>query len=231
MLVAYASAPAARRRRLIFFAVAFSALLLAGESLRQNFSKSGQMSLAAAHCAPQISFTAVDAMLPDWLFPLRLQVAAWREDLPAVRRLVQARFRGVDHLGGDCAAETLNNPDIVLLDSREFDEYAVSRLPGAYWIDPHLEGEALAAELRDLTGGRPAVVYCSVGVRSAALIERAQSALPPAEAARLRNLDGGLFHWANAGGALETAAGEAPRVHGYNSAWGRLLAPSLRVQE
>lgn len=104
----------------------------------------------------------------------------------------------------------------VLLDVREPDEYAISHLENAV-LTPSVE-----AALRQLEGigkDEPVVAYCSVGYRSAQLVEE----LAARGYTNVVNLEGSIFEWANRG--LPLYRGEAPvdEVHPYSRRWGRLL--------
>ena len=104
----------------------------------------------------------------------------------------------------------------LLLDSRAAAEYEVSHLKGAR-LAP-----SLSAALHVLEGrakDTPVVVYCSVGVRSAALVEQ----LMRDGWRNVSNLDGSIFEWANLG--YPVFRGDAPvaQVHPYNKSWGTLL--------
>jgi len=103
----------------------------------------------------------------------------------------------------------------VLLDARTKAEFAVSQLKGAVRVDPD------APDLAALTPfkGRPVVTYCSVGYRSAQL----GRTLLSAGFRDVRNLEGGLFGWANQGRPLYRDGLTVEVVHPYNETWGRLL--------
>lgn len=108
----------------------------------------------------------------------------------------------------------------LLLDTRTREEFEVSHLPGAVWADEN--GRAADAALRTRPAGRPVVVYCSVGHRSAEVARR----LTGEGVADVRNLDGSIFLWSRQGRALVDGSGASTtRVHPYNSRWGRLLSP------
>jgi rhodanese-related sulfurtransferase len=115
---------------------------------------------------------------------------------------------------------TLTN--VVLLDARSQDEYKASHLPNAERFD-----ESNSAVMKDLftklSKNTPIVVYCSVGVRSAAVARR----LAAQGYTQVKNLRGSAFMWANEGRRLEGVS--APKVHPFNSRWGALLAPELRL--
>lgn len=147
------------------------------------------------------------------------------DGLAQVQAEVRARFPDVETVSTDELSTWLadgTRPAPLLLDARTREEFDVSHLPGAVFL-PHDAGELPASD------GRPVVVYCSVGYRSAMLVRR----LAVAGHADVRNLEGSIFKWANEGRALARAgAGEgevsASAVHPYNAEWGRLLLPDLR---
>jgi rhodanese-related sulfurtransferase len=111
---------------------------------------------------------------------------------------------------------------VILVDVRTVDEYKASHLPGAERFDEsnNAAGKDLFAKLPK---NSPIVVYCSVGVRSAALARR----LTAQGFTHVKNLRGSAFMWANEGRPLEGPS--APKVHPFNSRWGALLMPELRL--
>ncbi|MEF8866351.1 MAG: rhodanese-like domain-containing protein, partial [Salinibacter sp.] len=94
----------------------------------------------------------------------------WR----AVDHLIATDHPNTPSLSTDSLAERLAAPSSarpVLLDARSPEEYAVSHLPGARRVDPSADTypalDTLAAET-------PIVVYCSVGYRSAGVVQALQ---------------------------------------------------------
>ena len=149
--------------------------------------------------------------------------AAWR----AVDRDLATRFADVPSTTPAALAARLAGPSPpLLLDARTEAEVAVSHLPGARRVDPDADAAALARALADVDSGRPVVVYCSVGVRSAGVAERLGRA-----GWDVRNLEGSIFRWANEGRPLVTAGGAAADVvHPYDATWGRMLRPARRAE-
>lgn len=153
----------------------------------------------------------------------RADSVSWR----AVERDLDTRFSDVPTVSTAALSAWLGDtsrPPPVLLDARQPEEYAVSHLPGARRVDPDADAPALLAALGDTTG-RPVVVYCSVGVRSAGVAERLVDAGVP----DVRNLEGSIFRWANEGRPLVRSGHEVDEVHPYNAVWGRLLDPDRRA--
>lgn len=148
---------------------------------------------------------------------------AWR----AVDRDLAARFSDVPTTTTAALAARLADSTVtpVLLDARTEAEYAVSHLPGAHRVDPDASPAELADALEGIDRERPIVVYCSVGVRSGAVARR----LRTAGFARVENLAGSIFRWANEGRPLVRAGRATGAVHPYDAVWGRLLDPDHRA--
>jgi len=141
--------------------------------------------------------------------------ASFRRDYPRVEPVRAARL-----------AEWLDSdPALLLVDARDPEEFAVSRLPGAVNLR---DVDAVRAH-RDATNPPPdrVVVYGALGFRSIELAEELGEAGVPG----VRHLRGGIFAWANEDRPLVDAEGRpAERVHPYNRIWGRLLEPGKRLE-
>ncbi len=150
------------------------------------------------------------------LRPLTQTLAWW-----TVSRWVQRAFPEVPTLTTQQLADWLSQgraPFPILLDVRRDNEFAVSHLPEA-----HRAASLEAALALGLDRERPIVAYCSVGYRSARLVEQLQG-LGYSE---VYNLAGSIFKWANEGRSLVGQSQPEPRVHPYNAIWGMLLKPGL----
>ena len=149
-----------------------------------------------------------------------LTAPAWA----AVLRWIRSAFPDVHHisvrdLASRMKAET-DRPHI-LLDTRHADEYAVSRIPGAIWLDPDTSDDELAHLLPKDTR---IIAYCSIGYRSAATARR----LASVGYTDISNLEGSLFRWAADGHPIVDDKGSSREVHPYDRLWGLLLPRSLR---
>jgi len=134
---------------------------------------------------------------------------------------------GVEHMTPSAfIARMAAGEDVVLLDVRKPEEFAVGRLPGAIRIDPGANAETVMAALEaaGVTSleGRDVVAYCSVGRRSSALLSDVGPAFE-AEGARTANLVGGAFGWSNAGRPFVRGEETTDAVHPYNFWWARLV--------
>lgn len=147
------------------------------------------------------------------------------ESWAAMDAAIGARFPSVTHLTTAELATWLSRPDTaapVLVDSRAPGEYAVSHLAGAH-LTPGLS-DALAV-LADAPADTPIVAYCSVGYRSAELVEKLQEA----GFSQVRNLQGSIFRWANEGRPVYRDSVQVQTVHPYGKPWSRLLDPERRA--
>lgn len=171
------------------------------------------MPVVAASCSSRAPTTA----------PSAADSANWQSTLS----LVRTRFPEVRQVSTETLDRWLADPSRqppVLLDVRRKEEYAVSHLHGAIWVDPDLEGEKLAAALSGagVSKDRPIVAYCSVGYRSSRTVRRLAS-IGFHDAA---NLEGSIFKWANEGRPVERSGSQVTEVHPYDAKWGVLLDPS-----
>ena len=104
--------------------------------------------------------------------------------------------------------------DVLLIDVRKKEEFAVSRIPGAINLEDPLDIAELASE-----SDKNIIVYCSVGYRSAAVVDQ----LNKLGVTNARNLEGSIFEWANKDLPLINKTGSTHDVHPYNDYWGQLL--------
>ena len=153
---------------------------------------------ACNHASGPLDWTAVEAIIAD--------------EFPDVPRVSTAELAAA--LGSDPAS-------VVLLDARTAEEFAVSHLPGAHLVgsDAAAAGRLAAAA----AAGARIVAYCSVGYRSAALVER----LRARGHANAVNLEGSIFRWAGEGRSVYRGATRVEQVHPYDDRWGVLLPRSL----
>ncbi len=113
----------------------------------------------------------------------------------------------------------------LLLDTREKEEFEVSRLENAIWVGHN--NFAVEKVLQQIPDKDTAiVVYCSVGVRSEDVGEQ----LKEAGYTRVQNLYGGIFAWKNQGNTVVGPDGKpTEKVHAYSKYWGRLLTNGDKV--
>ena len=105
--------------------------------------------------------------------------------------------------------------EVLLLDAREEEEFAVSHIPGAVHIGyNHWSKEAV----KNINMEKKIVVYCSVGNRS----EKIGKKLKDLGFENVYNLYGSIFEWANQGLPLESSDGsKTNKIHTYNKNWSK----------
>jgi rhodanese-related sulfurtransferase len=144
----------------------------------------------------------------------------------AVKWIVAARFPSVSWVDASTLASWMDDDasdELLLLDVRAREEYAVSHLRGAIQVDP---GSPDLSEL-SIPEDATVVVYCSVGYRSAVIARE----LRDRGVQQVYNLTGGIFGWANAGRPLFRDETRVEAVHPYDKAWGLLLQEELRARD
>ena len=120
----------------------------------------------------------------------------------------------------------MQEPDdngLVLLDARSPAEQFVSQLPGARRVDARRPNVSALEIPNDAT----VVVYCSIGLRSAAIVEE----LEAIGIRNVYNLEGGIFDWANQDRALVRGEAQVTEVHPYNQFWGMLVRGDRRAAD
>lgn len=148
--------------------------------------------------------------------------ASGEDGLAAVHADIVSDHSSVAQLSADDYLKR-DPSNIVLLDIRDPKEYAVSRLPGAIWVNPAATAETALIQMGDVTG-KEIVVYCSVGRRSSIFAEREQEALLKMGAVSVTNLERGIFGWHNEKRALIDANGATDAVHPYDAIWKQYVA-------
>jgi len=147
-------------------------------------------------------------------------VFAGAQDLAPIINKVRQEFPGVRQV--DITEAQSLKPDVIL-DVREPEEFAVSRLDDAT-LAPDMQS-ALSA-LADTPRDALILTYCSVGWRSSKLA----AALEAKGFSNVVNLEGSIFAWANRGLPVYRDHISVNDVHPFNWRWGRYLAPSLRTE-
>jgi rhodanese-related sulfurtransferase len=137
-----------------------------------------------------------------------------------LKLLIRLKFPTVKHITTQELAQWLLNPansKLLVLDARSQAEYAVSHLQTALHIDSIASN---LAALLTVSKDTPIVVYCSVGYRSAKLVQQ----LDRAGFSCVFNLSGGIFQWANEGHPIFKDDQHLTQlVHPYDAIWGKLL--------
>lgn len=159
-------------------------------------------------------------------FGLTMSFATAAGSASAWKALIAARFPDVRWVDADTLAGWMSGTsagELVLLDVRNLEEQEVSQLHGAQHLDP-VRPDIAALQIRK---DAKVVVYCSVGYRSAAVIDD----LERAGIQNVYNLEGGLFDWANKDRPVYRGQERVQEVHPYNRLWGLLLRKDRRAAQ
>jgi rhodanese-related sulfurtransferase len=142
-------------------------------------------------------------------------------DLEKIKTITRQSFPTVRQISTHQLAEWMDNakPDLLLVDVRGSEEFAVSQLHGAINATT---AESIAAVIREKKPAT-AVLYCSVGFRSSRLAEQ----LGRESITGVANLEGSIFQWANEGRPLYQGQTPVQQVHPYGKRWAGLLRPGL----
>jgi len=132
--------------------------------------------------------------------------------------LISMGYPEVKWVDGETLSGWMDRPpdqELVLLDVRTAEEQQVSHLRDAW----HLDAGNPRIEALTIPEGATVVVYCSIGYRSAAIVEE----LKRAGIDNIYNLEGGLFEWANEDRPIYRGTDRVHEVHPFNRIWGLLL--------
>lgn len=144
--------------------------------------------------------------------------------LDKIHNRIIDHYPQLTHVGSKEMNALINGEDVLLLDVREAKEFAVSHINGAVRVDPNIKSEDFMTRFGDKVQGKTVILYCSVGRRSSKLGERVREKLMSAGAAKVSNLEGGIFRWHNDEQPLVTSESSTEKVHPYNRWWSRLVA-------
>ncbi len=164
--------------------------------------------------------------LGAWVMP-----ASGANPLRYVEEDLAQRYSGLKHCEPGILAAKLRHGAalIATFDVRSLEEFDVSHVPGAIRVDPRIGVDEFVERFTTMVQGRDVLVYCSVGLRSAAFAHRLQSAMRDAGAETLSNLNGGLFRWRNEGNALVCRDGPTQQIHPFSAYWARFLNRAAMV--
>lgn len=115
------------------------------------------------------------------------------------------------------------NENIIVLDSREKEEFNVSHLKNAIWVGyKNFNIDSLPFKDKN----QNIVVYCSIGVRSEDIGEK----LMDNGFTNVQNLYGGIFKWVeNDYPVYDNANQQTQKVHVFSKYWGKLLTKGIKV--
>jgi len=115
------------------------------------------------------------------------------------------------------------NPNIVVLDARENNEYKVSHIKGSRLVGYN---KFSLESVKDIPKDTPLVVYCSLGVRSEQIGEK----LIAAGYSNVKNLYGGIFDWVYHDYLIvDKKEHRTDKVHTYDKNWSQWLLKGRKV--
>lgn len=140
--------------------------------------------------------------------PSKAQSYSWS----AVYSLIESRFPQIPTVDIDVLETWKQSTEVLLIDVREREEFLISHLLGA-------QNRTSISDFQHIPKDKRMVLYCSVGYRSAKLVETLQRE----GYTQVYNLKGSIFAWANAGKPVYQTETTTTFVHPYNEIWGQLL--------
>ena len=122
-------------------------------------------------------------------------------------------------------SEIIGLEDAVLLDTRTIEEFKVSHLPSAKFID---YDKFQIKDIQKIPKDAKIIIYCSVGYRS----EKIGEQLMKNGYVNVKNLYGGIFQWKNEGFEVINANNQpTDSVHTHNKKWSKWLTNGVKVYD
>jgi rhodanese-related sulfurtransferase len=138
-----------------------------------------------------------------------------------IKHQIQQEFPDVQQMSIE-ELKTVKTEELLLIDVRSRDEYEMSCIEGAKHAAHARDVQTLIRE-----SAKPVIVlYCSVGYRSSKMIVSL-----PVPDARVHNLEGSIFQWANEGNPVYSASKAVEHVHPFDDKWGVLLNTELHPEK
>jgi len=113
------------------------------------------------------------------------------------------------------AKSKIGKPNVYFLDTREKKEFEVSHIKTA--IHTGYDNFKMTS-VSKLPKDAEIIVYCSIGARSQTIGQK----LKKSGFTNVKNMYGGMFHWANSNYPMVNSSGEkTTKIHGYSKSWGK----------
>ncbi len=130
------------------------------------------------------------------------------------KEMLEKYYDGFPTIVASDARQKIHAKNVYFLDTREKEEYNVSHIDGAVNVGyDHFSMD----RVKSIPKNAEIIVYCSIGARSQDIGKK----LKKAGYKNVKNLYGGLFHWANMGYTMVNSSGTTERIHGYSASWGK----------
>lgn len=131
----------------------------------------------------------------------------------------------VEQISSKELSQKIESGSLILLDSRELDEYQVSHIEGSLHVG---YDNFKKSSVKDLSKDSEVIVYCSVGYRSEKIGEK----LKNMGFENVYNLRGGIFDWKNSGfNVVDNNGQTTEKIHTYNQEWSKWLFEGEKVYE
>lgn len=126
-------------------------------------------------------------------------------------------------IDSDSLKEKLGSPDTYVIDTRSKEEYQVSHIAGAQFLDYNNHSKK---DFKHIPKDADVIVYCTVGYRS----ERVGEELQRLGFTNVKNLYGGIFEWKNQeNGVVNEHNAPTDSVHTYSESWSKWLDKGIKV--
>ncbi|WP_435261184.1 rhodanese-like domain-containing protein [Tenacibaculum sp. nBUS_03] len=121
---------------------------------------------------------------------------------------------------------TQSNDKIILLDSREPEEFEISHINNSICVGYNHFNMKETIKKLPTNKNTKIIVYCSLGIRSEDIAEK----LKKAGYTNIYNLYGGIFDWKNQGKTVVNKQQKTTeKVHAFNKEWGKWLVKGDKV--
>ncbi|NCT17111.1 MAG: rhodanese-like domain-containing protein [Flavobacteriaceae bacterium CG_4_8_14_3_um_filter_34_10] len=131
----------------------------------------------------------------------------------------------IPYISSEQLLKKIQNSSVLILDTREKEEYNVSKIKGAVFVGYNQFSIKQFSNFMT-NKNQHIVVYCSLGIRSEKIGEK----LKKAGYANVKNLYGGIFEWKNQGNpVLDAQENETDNVHAYSPTWSKWLTKGNKV--
>ena len=133
------------------------------------------------------------------------------------KEMLKEYYNGFPTISPKEVKSKLDAKGVFFLDTRPQAEYQISHLKNAIQVG---FDDFKLSSVRFIPKDAEIIVYCSIGARSQNIGEQ----LKKAGYKNIKNLYGGLFHWANINFPLVDSTGkDTNNIHGYSKDWGKWI--------
>lgn len=121
------------------------------------------------------------------------------------------------------AYHKIDQSNVYFIDTREQKEFDVSHIKNARCVG---YDNFDISSVKDIAKDAEIIVYCSIGARSQTIGEK----LKAAGYTNVKNLYGGMFHWANRKYPMvDNDSNRTTKIHGFAKDWGKWVTNGIVV--